>query len=349
MKVNHQSDSIIHLDGSLGEGGGQILRSALSLSAITGRPFSLTDIRAGRPKPGLMRQHLTCVRAAAQLCEAQLPDTLGVGSGELFFAPQAIDSPGSLDFAIGSAGSVALLLQTVLPILWSADIPTQVRMSGGTHAQHAPSIEYIDEIYLPTLRQMGLRAEVELQRYGFFPAGGGEVELTVEPAQLQGIELTEPTEESLLTAEVINTADIPDTVARKEFDRLGKKLPIESTRVTIVDDVTCSGNVLLARASGIPGTVVCSTGAKNKRAEQVGKEAARWLSRYHNSPAVVDEYLADQLLLPMALATDQSRYIATHLTPHFSTNVAVIQKFLPVEITTNQIDRFAYEVVVDPT
>ena len=169
----------IEIDGSQGEGGGQVLRTSLTLSAITGQPVRIEKIRAGREKPGLKRQHLTCVKAVAEICGAKVSD-IEVGSGELEFVPSAIKG-GDYRFDVGTAGSVTLVAQTVLPVLLKTDVPSTVTITGGTHVPFAPIWEFFVETYLPELRRMGARVEAELDTCGFYPAAGGVVKLRVWP------------------------------------------------------------------------------------------------------------------------------------------------------------------------
>lgn len=343
--MNKQSPILI--DGSQGEGGGQILRSSLSLSAITGKPFVIENIRSGRQKPGLMRQHLTCVQAAAELCQANISE-VGIGSEAFTFEPGEIQAS-CATFAIGTAGSISLLLQTILPILLHADNSSEVVLTGGTHAIQAPSIEYIEEIYLPVMMRAGAHVELDLVNYGFFPAGGGEVILSVQPSQLHPLTIRERNDALCISAEVINTPEIPDGVGDKEIAAVEEKLRLHHSQETRIAACHCPGNVLIVRASGepggSPGTLVSACGEKNKRSQQVAKEAVRRMGRYINSPASVDEFLADQLLLPMALAGG-GEYSATCLTPHFHSNVQVIEQFLPVTIHHEKFDRFGWRVEI---
>lgn len=182
--------SVISIDGSHGEGGGQILRTALSLSAVTGKPFAIENIRARRSKPGLMRQHLTAVKAAAAICGAKA-DGAEVGSTRLRFEPGSLKA-GEYAFNIGSAGSTSLVLQTVLPPLALADGASRVTLQGGTHNTGAPPFEFLDRAFLPLIRRIGFNADVELRRFGFYPAGGGEVRVEIQaPSTLEPLVIDE--------------------------------------------------------------------------------------------------------------------------------------------------------------
>ena len=171
---------MITIDGSKGEGGGQVLRSSLSLSMVTGQPFRIKNIRAGRAKPGLLRQHLTCVRASEAVCNATV-EGAELGSKEIVFRPGAVQ-PGLHTFAVGTAGSAMLVLQTVLPPLMLATETSTVTVEGGTHNDHAPPFDFLEHAFVPLLRRMGARVDLILDGYGFYPAGGGRVVATISPA-----------------------------------------------------------------------------------------------------------------------------------------------------------------------
>ncbi len=332
----------IDLDGSTGEGGGQILRSALSLSAITGRPFALNRIRAGRKRPGLMRQHLTCVQAVAEICGAKT-SALQLGGTELMFEPGCIQASQG-HFEIGTAGSTTLLLQTILPVLMHAPQASQVQLSGGTHAIKAPCFEYLDEVFLPRLAQMNARVQVDLKRVGFFPAGGGRLSLTVEPSSLLPYQWHDCADKTALSAEVLTTAEIPKSVAERELQKACKAFALtqEDVWVREITSAACPGNALLIRSEG---SLSCAYGGRGKRAEQVAKDAIWDMQRYLNSPAPIDEHLADQLLLPLALAGGGG-FTTLALTPHFHSNVEVIEAFLEIKIKTEKLDRHTWKVTI---
>ena len=348
MKTMSHATCEILLDGSSGEGGGQILRSALSLSAITGRSFRLEKIRAGRKRPGLMRQHLTCVRATASICGART-SALELGCGALSFWPGEISDSYEV-FPIGTAGSTSLLLQTVLPILVHGESESEVVFEGGTHVAFAPCFDYVHEVYLPQLRRMGAEVEIALQRHGFFPAGAGRVSLAVgatggfEP--YHGPESKEG--EIELSARVLSTPHIAPSVAEREFEAVRAAFGISADNCSseIVHDAACAGNVLVLRANGGNATTLCcSLGERGKPARHVAGNAIKAMRRYLGSQAPVDEYLADQLLLPLALAGGGG-FTATRLTPHFHSNVEVIEAFLPVKICSEEVDRYAHRVTI---
>jgi len=354
MKTISSNTCEILLDGSTGEGGGQILRSALSLSAITGRSFRLERIRAGRKRPGLMRQHLTCVQSVASICGART-SALELGSDCLSFWPGDIEACHDV-ISIGTAGSTALVAQTILPVLLYAKDDSDVTIEGGTHVSFAPCFEYLNEIYLPVLRRMGCSVDLSIGRHGFFPAGAGLVSLSVRPGRPRSLELFAEGRNARsysLCAEVISTRCIPATVAEKELRAIRQQLVLtgQQCRTSVVDGCACEGNVLLIRVlatddSASPGTLSFALGEHGKPSRQVAREAVKAIRRFLGSTAAVDQHLADQLLLPLALAGGGG-YTTVALTPHFHSNVEVIEAFLPVKITTESLDARAHRVAIE--
>lgn len=315
------------LDGAQGEGGGQILRSALTLSMITGTPFRIARIRAKRKKPGLLRQHLTAIQAAAAISAAQVEGAL-TGSQSLAFAPQAIRG-GDYRFAIGTAGSCTLVLQTVLPALWYADAPSTVSVSGGTHNPGAPPADFLIRAWLPLMRRMGAVAELELLRHGFYPAGGGEVRARVAPSRLAPLELCEHGELRAMRADAI-VAAVPGNVARRELDVVARAFSGIDTQIRELSPREGPGNALLLEFEHEHVTeLFTGFGERGVSAETVAgrvvNEARAWLA----SGAAVGEHLADQLVLPLALAGGGG--FTTHVqASHLTTNLDVIGRFLPV-------------------
>ena len=327
---------MIVLDGSTGEGGGQILRSALALSMITGKPFRIENIRANRPKPGLMRQHLVAVQAAAEVCGAVL-DFAEVGTRVLAFMPGKIVG-GRFDFAIGSAGSCTLVLQTILPALLYADAPSQVRISGGTHNAKAPPVQFLQRAFLPILEKMGAKVDLQLLRYGFYPAGGGMVSATIEPcAGLRAIDLMGRGQLKRAYAESL-VANVPYSVATRELQAVATAFGFEPTQLQgrELQDVQGPGNALmLAFDHEHVSEMVCAFGEKGVPAELVAKAAIDEAWRYLESKAALGEHLADQVMLPMALAGGGS-FTAESISLHARTNAEVIEKFLPVRFSFEQ-------------
>ncbi len=318
---------MIRIDGALGEGGGQVLRTALTLSVITGRPFRIDRIRAGRAKPGLLRQHLTAVQAATEVGCAQVEGAVA-GSQQLTFYPQAINA-GDYRFAIGTAGSCTLVLQTILPALLLAGGPSRVRLSGGTHNPHAPPADFLARAFLPLLERMGAKAELRLLRHGFYPAGGGEIEVTIDPApRLRPLVLEERGVLKARRAEAL-IAGIPFNVAERELETVRSRLGWQAGELHPVG---------LAKEQG-PGNALVITleheavtelftgfGEKRLAAERVAGNLCREVRTYLESGAAVGPYLADQLLLPLALGGGS--FTTLEPTQHTRTNMAVIEHFV---------------------
>ena len=320
-------------------GGGQILRTALSLSAITGQPFHLKNIRGKRPKPGLMRQHLTCVRAMTELCDAAT-DGAELNSRELIFHPGPI-RPGNYQFAIGTAGSTTLLAQTLLPALWSCGQTSTLHLEGGTHNPMAPPFEFIRDCFLPAVEQIGFRASAELQQVGYAPAGGGKLQISVHPStNLKSAHFLERGPEQSRTTNCL-ISHISRSVAERELDALSTELEGAPFQRTITEDSTaaCAGNALSATVEFANITErITAFGKPGRSGNAVAKEVAKKMNQYLTSGAVVGRHLADQLLLPMALV-GRGSFLITDRTNHLETNAHVIQTFLPeVNIAATQED-----------
>lgn len=336
---------MIELDGSTGEGGGQVLRTALTLSMITGQPFRITNIRARRARPGLMRQHLVAVQAAAQVSEATVTDA-DVGSQALTFVPKRIKS-GDYQFAIGTAGSCTLVLQTILPALLFADAVSTVRITGGTHNPMAPPVQFLQRAYCRLLREMGATISTDILRAGFYPAGGGVVVASVAPCRrLRPLELLSRGARTAGYFESI-VAGVPASVARRELECIGAGMGWDQPQLR-----ECSlpaeqgpGNALLITLEHEHATEVFTAfGEKMIRAEAVAKSVLHEARSYIASNAAVGEHLADQIMLPMALAGG-GRYSIERVSQHARTNAEVIARFLPVSITFEAGDRCAICVV----
>lgn len=323
---------MIELDGSEGEGGGQILRTALTLALMTGRAIRLRRIRARRSRPGLLRQHLTAVRAATALGQAIVQgDT--VGSLDLFFDPKRI-VPDHYKFSVGTAGSAMLVLQTVLPALFTASGTAEIEVEGGTHNPASPPFDFLEHVYIPLMAKMGPRMTATLDRAGFYPAGGGRVRVKVEPVEKLAALHIEERGRIVRRRLVSRVAGLPSHIAERQiaaFLETSGWQP-ESAEREVLDPTWGPGNVLLAfvESEGLT-EVVSGFGEKGVRAEVVGKNVAEEVGRYIAHGAPVGEHLADQLLLPMALAGEGS-FVSGPLTLHTETQIATIKRFLPVEI-----------------
>jgi RNA 3'-terminal phosphate cyclase (ATP) len=324
---------MIKLDGSEGEGGGQILRSALTLAAITGQPFEISNIRAGRAKPGLLRQHLTALRAAAAICGGKYSDNVGIGATELMFYPGDIRA-GNYEFAVGTAGSAMLVLQTILLPLLQADAPSRVLISGGTHNPAAPPYEFVAQCFVPQLAAMGAKVELQLLQYGFMPAGGGKIMATIEPCQqLTELTLLDRGADGEFIAEAY-FANLPFEVAQRELDHLGKRLKLARTSLKPREVKSIGPGNMLSVTTAFENVteIVSAVGRRSMRAEEVANEVADEVSAYLDSNVAVGPHLADQLLLPMAIA-GRGSFTTLAPTPHTLTNAATIKDFLDVDVT----------------
>jgi RNA 3'-terminal phosphate cyclase (ATP) len=338
---------MLFIDGSMGEGGGQILRSSLSLSLLTGTPVSIQNIRAGRARPGLMRQHLTAVNAAAAVGGAEVAGA-EIGSRALVFRPKAVRA-GDYTFATGGAGSTTLVFQTVLyPLLLGADAPSTLRLEGGTHNPMAPPVDFLVEALVPLLARMGARVEIAFERHGFHPTGGGAWTATIHPApRLARLEL-------LARGSIVSqratalVAQVPPSVAVREIDTLATALGWDraTCRPRVIRDAHGPGNALLVTVEGEHVTeVFTGFGERAVRAERVAEGVAREVRRYLDAGVPVGEHLADQLLLPMALG-DGGALRTLALSDHSLTQIALLRLFLGVEVTTHEEAPDAWRVEV---
>jgi RNA 3'-terminal phosphate cyclase (ATP) len=326
---------MIQIDGT--EGGGQMLRTALSLAMITGQPFRMTNIRGKRPKPGLMRQHLTCVRAACEI-SGGTADGAEIGSTELVFRADQVRG-GSYQFAIGTAGSTGLLYQTLLPALLHADAPSTLRLEGGTHNPMAPPFEFLSEIFLPALHRMGASAHLSLAETGFAPAGGGIIESTIQPCErLTPIHLHDRGE--LLALKVrVPIRNLPASVAERIVASATEILPCDDASVEVREPGPGRGVVCLVSAEFEHSCELTSSlGEHGVASEAVGHRAAKGMHHFIHSGAAVGHHLADQLLLPIALAGG-GEFTTMKPDNHVATNISVITKFLPVNFRIDEADR----------
>lgn len=323
---------MLTIDGSQGEGGGQILRSALSLSLVTGKPFRIERVRAGRRRPGLLRQHLTAVRAAAEIGQAQVSGD-EMRSQALELRPGSV-RPGEYRFAVGTAGSATLVLQTVLPALLTASGPSRLRLEGGTHNPFAPPFDFLALAFLPQLNRMGPKVEASLVRPGFYPAGGGAFEVEIRPAdRLRPIELLERGEitRRLVRARVAGLSRrVADRELKEVRDRLGWSR--DALVAEQVSGAAGPGNVLTIEIESEQVTeVVTGFGQRGVPAETVAERAVRAAKSYLAATAPVGEHLADQLLLPLALAGGGA-FRTLRPTRHTLTNIEIVKSFAEVEV-----------------
>ncbi len=328
-------DTIIEIDGGWGEGGGQILRTALTLSCVLARPFRIFNIRKNRREPGLKPQHLASIKAASAITGAK---TLGAhtGSGDLAFGP-GMKRPGAFSFDVaeerGSAGSALLVFQTIsIPLLF-AETPSKVTVRGGTHVPWAPIADYINEVYLPALRRFGGRVDFKCPLAGFYPMGGGVIEWRGEPSgALSPVTILDRGELLRLTI-TSSVSNLHEEIAGRQLksasDRL-KGYPVEGRVISTPSPGRGTFLFILAEFENARAGF-SALGARGKRAEAVGVEATEAFLKYMGSGGAVDGHLSDQLLLPMALARGVSAMTVEEVTGHLETNIHVIEKFLPVK------------------
>lgn len=317
------------IDGSAGEGGGQILRTALSLSLLTGTPFTLEQIRGRRKKSGLLRQHLTAVRAAAAIGNAEV-EGASLGSSRLVFRPGSLLG-GDYEFDIGSAGSASLVLQTLALPLSQCARPSRVCVRGGTHAQWAPIYPFLEAAWLPLMRRAGAELGLTLHKVGFYPAGGGEVVMTSAPsARLRPLQLRPSTEPLALELSAI-VAGLPEGIARRELTSAaellhGTPLTMHSATVRSPGPGNAVWLVAQSRDEQAASNVFSAIGEVGVAAEQLGESVARAFLQFRDSQTSVEEHLADQIMLPIALA-GSGGYTTSALSLHTRTNIEVIHAF----------------------
>lgn len=331
---------MIRIDGTFGEGGGQILRTSLSLSLVTGKPFRIDKIRAGREKPGLLRQHLTAVLAAAEVGGAEVEGAT-LGSTGLTFSPGKVRS-GEYRFAVGTAGSGTLVFETVLPALMLASGPSKVVLEGGTHNHAAPPYHFLARTFVPLVERMGPKVQLQFERYGFYPAGGGRFCADIQPVTaLTPLHLGARIE--ITSRRVIAVvANLPRHIAQREVETAAGMLSWgpESHVIEAAHESAGPGNVIMVEIGSADVTEIFTAfGQLGVSAEKVATDVAREAREYLASKAAAGEHLTDQLLLPMALAGGGS-FTALKMNLHARTNIEVIAKFLPVRFETTEADGF---------
>ena len=340
---NMNSQSLIEIDGSYGEGGGQVLRTALALSALTGQPTRIDRIRAGRRNPGLAPQHLAGVLATARICDAAVQGA-AVGATTITFEPRERPRPGAYHVDVaesaqqGSAGSVTLILQTLLLPLAFAGATSHLTLRGGTHVAWSPPFDYLEQVYLPTLARAGFRADCHLDAWGFYPVGNGQISARVEPVKLPLTSLTleERGELQQVQGRAI-ACNLPADIAQRIANRAGNVLtgaglPARLTPHRAKGAGPGAGLFLVATYDqAVAG--FAALGAKGKPSDKVADEACQELLAYHAAAAPVDPHLADQLLLPLALTAGRSQFRTSQVSLHLLTNAPIIQRFIPAHIS----------------
>jgi len=323
----------IQIDGRYGEGGGQILRTALTLSAIFKVPVHINHIRGNRKKPGLRPQHLVAVNALATITGAKLHGAK-IESNELVFEPGEIRG-GNYSFHIGTAGSTGLVLQTIIPVLLFGKIPSQIQITGGTHVPWSPSFHYIKAVFLPAIKNMGAGISLEIDKWGWYPKGGGKIRALIK--NTKGLkEILLSNRGTLINLHILSAvSNLPLSIAERQRDQALKRIEYLGLNPTIsIENAPSPGQgTALFLAAQFEGSIVgfTSLGKRGKPAEEVANDACNEFIKFLDSKGIIDIHLSDQLVLYMALAKGRSTLITESITEHLLTNIWVIEQFLPVK------------------
>ena len=341
----------LEIDGNYGEGGGQILRSSLSLSAILNRPIRISGIRAGRKNPGLAPQHLTCVNAVAAITDAEV---IGgeLGSQTLTFRPQEI-SGGNYTFDVAeirpSAGALSLVFQSVVLPLSFAKVLSTVTLRGGTHVPWSPTVHYLQKVFMPMAARFGFEGSIQLNRWGWYPKGGGEAIAKVQPsADWRGVQLGHRGKLQAIHG-ISAASNLPEHIINRQYNQIEKRLARFNSPVNIerVEGESIRRGTLVFLKAEFENVQAgfSALGARGKRAEGVADEVCQALADFLKSDAAIEPYLADQLILPMALAKGESRFTTSQITRHLTTNIWLVQQFLPVQFEVNGAENESGEIV----
>ncbi len=328
---------MIEIDGSEGEGGGQILRTAIGLSAVTGKPVKIFNIRNGRPNPGLQAQHLVGIKAVSEICSGKLKGA-ELKSTEVEFTPEKIKG-GQYKFDVGTAGAVTLVLQSLTIPAIHAEKEITFEITGGTHVNWAPTTGYFRHVFCEYMKMIGIEITSETMKYGYYPAGGGRILVKIVPAKLNPLKLVErgkfiETEAWSNASESLFSAK----VSERQLEA-AEKITHTKKNVKYVNTLSIGSSITLASKFENCVLGASALGEKNKSAEKVGQEAALLLKKQLDSTATLDEHLSDQILPFLALAKGKSEFIAPELTKHAETNMWVIKKFLDVDFKIDCLER----------
>ncbi len=342
---------MLNIDGASGEGGGQVLRTCLSLSLLTGKSFHLANIRAGRKKPGLRPQHLAAVQIAAKIGDARVVGA-ELNSSHLSFTPKSIQS-GNFRCDIGTAGSTSLVFQTIFMPLSFANRSSSLRISGGTHVPFSPSFDFLSQHWLHHMKQVGYKISLDMKQAGFYPQGGGMIYATIMPIEeISAINLTQRgTLKQIRGLSAVANLDrkIAERQRNQVIQRLGSRYPLSDIRIVM----------LPAKFKGTTICLICefehtqccyfSLGALGKPAEVVADEACDQIEYLLSTEAAIDEYLADQLLLPLSIASSDSTYSTARITSHLLTNAEILRLFIPADISIHGNVGEAGTITISPS
>ena len=328
---------MITIDGSDGEGGGQVLRNACALSLVTGEPFTIEKIRAGRDQPGLMRQHLTAIEAACTIGGAEC-EGLELGSNRIVFRPGTV-IPGDYTFAVGTAGSTALVLQTVLVPLAIASKPSRLVIEGGTHASMAPSFDFIEKCYLPVFERMGPRVSARIKRHGFFPRGGGRIEIDIAPSPLKRIECLDRGKATGQSGMVVFAALGANKIPARIRSAAAKALKGWDEEEIAIRDLPADQGPGVSISLQAAYENVTGFGKLGISAERIGGTAGKRMAGYQASKAFAGPYLQDQLLLPMAVAGGGA-FSSVKISQHTRTAADIIAQFIGRNSQFEEADDF---------
>ena len=328
---------MIEIDGSSGEGGGQIIRTAVALSAITGKPCMIEKIRAGRPNPGLQAQHLTAVKAVAKICGAETD--AGIGSTSLMFKPGTIRG-GQHEIDIGTAGAVSLVLQSVILPSLHAEHPTSITIKGGTHVRWSPSMDYMQNIFCYYMKKLGLGADISIEQHGFYPRGGGVIKAKIIPGNPKPLDMTERGDLIGYEATSIASADLEKAqVAERQLKRIEKIFSLSRRNIAYFQTASPGSAVHVSAVYENCALGASSIGERGKSAEKVGEEAANELKSDMDSGACFDRHMSDQILPFLAFAKNDSMIKVAEITGHVRTNIQVIENFLPVKFEIDEAEK----------
>ena len=344
------SEAIV--DGSYGEGGGQILRTAVALSAIIRRPVKVVKIRAGRPNPGLRPQHVGTIKIIASMCDAEV-EGLSVGSSTILFKPKRLVAS-QMRYDIGSAGAITLLLQVAVIVAAKAEQKCSFEIIGGTDVKWSPTIDYFSNVFIPALKALGIDVKLAVEKRGYYPKGGGLVKVEVKPAvNIKPLTLTgQPT----ASANIISVcSQLPSEVAKRQLNSAlnilnQHKIPVADVRSLVEPAVSAGTSITIYSVDESKGTYLGADaiGERGKPAEQVGKEAAEKFLVEWSARAAVDSHLADMLVLPLSVAEGTSTYTTSKLTQHLETNLYVVSRLTGCTYELNKLGSGAIEVKINP-